>query len=699
MNNPIRRLAALIFLVLAAGLHAGAQKAPVLPGKYRAWLEEEVVYIITPIERQVFRDLTTDRERDLFVEAFWRHRDPTPGTEKNEFREEHARRIAYANKRFLGAGKPGWKTDRGKVYIILGEPMTTRSFTGTDAVMPCEVWSYQGVSAPGLPQEFDLLFFQKNHIGDYILYQPAGDGPWSLITNSKAEIGDYATAYEELTIIEPELARLSISLIPNDTVRSFPSLTSMALLQSLDAAAYRKVEDLWARKFKDYKGLVEVEYSANYIDSGSLLQVIQDPSGVPFVHFSMQPKTISVAEEGNGVTTDLTFNGILSDLQGRAVYQFDKKMPLRFSRDQFQKLRLRPFSFADLFPIVPGEYKLSVLMKNSVSKEFTTLEAAVKFPASFPVPRLSPPLLAFNAVRQAGPSAVPKPFVVRGFQIYGDPESTFVQKDGLHVFVQVLGLGPDLRANGSLRFVIEKDAKEFEAKPQGLAGNPDALNFLEVFPLAKYVPGYYRASVLLVDGTGKVLDRQSRDFQVVSADAVPRPWVNAQSVIEQGGQPGVDHILGLELLNLGDPSRALPRLEKARAAAPEKREYAVDLGRALFALGRMSDAWAVLQPFAGAAKGDLELALLVGRIEMALGRLDEAIAVFRAAIEGFGLNTQVLNDMGEAQARLGLKAEAIATWKKSLEADPSQPAIKEKIAALEKRTPAAASFAAGGQVG
>ena len=401
----------------------------------------------------------------------------------------------------------------------------------------------------------------------------------------------------------------------------------------------------------------------------------------------MQPRTISVAEEGNGVTTDLTFNGILTDLQGRTVYQFDKKVPFRFSREQFEKLRQRPFTFTDLFPIVPGEYKLSVLMKNSASKEFSTLEGTVKFPAAFPAPRLSPLLLGFNATRLASPAAGPKPFVVRDVQIFGDPESTFVAKDTLHVFVQVLGLGPGLKAEGSLRFVVEKDGREIEAKPQALAGNPDALNFIEVFPLAKYTPGYYRADVLLVDGSGKVLDRQARDFQIATADAIPRPWVNSQSLIDQGGPGRIDRILGRERLNLGDPAGALPRLEKAHAAEPQNRESAFDLGRALVALGRPGDAWAVLQPFAAAVKTDLDLAVLIGRVEMALGRFDEAIAVFRAALDGFGLSTIVLNELGESQARLGLKDEALATWKKSLEADPNQPAIREKIAALQKKMP------------
>ena len=88
---------------------------------YKKWLDEDVIYIITPEERQAFMQLSNDEERDNFIEAFWQRRDPTPDTPENEFKEEHYRRIEYANEHFA-AGIPGWKTDRGRIYIIYGQP-------------------------------------------------------------------------------------------------------------------------------------------------------------------------------------------------------------------------------------------------------------------------------------------------------------------------------------------------------------------------------------------------------------------------------------------------------------------------------------------------------------------------------------------------------------------------------------------------
>jgi len=131
-----KRAAAILSVVLLVSClvggpaSAGQKAAKVkLPEFYKKWLEEEVVYIIAPMERDVFLKLQTDRERDLFIEAFWKQREPTPGKAQNEFKIEHARRIAYAN-RYLGrdAPRPGWRTDRGRMYIILGEPGDIQRF-------------------------------------------------------------------------------------------------------------------------------------------------------------------------------------------------------------------------------------------------------------------------------------------------------------------------------------------------------------------------------------------------------------------------------------------------------------------------------------------------------------------------------------------------------------------------------------------
>jgi GWxTD domain-containing protein len=129
---------------------------------YRNWLEEEVIYIITAKERDVFQKLQTDKEREIFIEAFWKQRDPTLGTPRNEFREEFYQRRKYANE-FYGRGTPlpGWKTEQGRIYIILGPPLNIEDHTNINGVYPVQIWSYAGDPNYGLPVGFNIIFFKR----------------------------------------------------------------------------------------------------------------------------------------------------------------------------------------------------------------------------------------------------------------------------------------------------------------------------------------------------------------------------------------------------------------------------------------------------------------------------------------------------------------------------------------------------------
>src|SRR5580658_3358730 len=144
---------------------------------YKKWLEEDVVYIITDEERAAFKQLSNDEERDNFIEAFWQRRDPTPDTEENEYKEEHYQRIAYANEHFA-AGVPGWKTDRGRMYIVFGKPDEIDSHPsggtyerpmeeggGETSTFPFEDWRYRYIE--GIGQEVIMEFVDTCMCGEY----------------------------------------------------------------------------------------------------------------------------------------------------------------------------------------------------------------------------------------------------------------------------------------------------------------------------------------------------------------------------------------------------------------------------------------------------------------------------------------------------------------------------------------------------
>src|SRR5215467_12038375 len=170
---------------------------------YKKWLDEDVRWIITDEEKSAFMQLSNDEERDNFIEAFWQRRDPTPDTEENEFKEEHYRRIAYANEHFA-AGIPGWKSDRGRIYIVFGKPDEIESHPsggsyerpideggGETSTFPFEQWRYRYIEEIG--QEVIIEFVDTCMCGDYHMTMDRSEKDALLYTPNGG-----LTLYEEL---------------------------------------------------------------------------------------------------------------------------------------------------------------------------------------------------------------------------------------------------------------------------------------------------------------------------------------------------------------------------------------------------------------------------------------------------------------------------------------------------------------------
>src|ERR1700686_5523091 len=170
---------------------------------YKKWLNEDVVWIISDEERAAFKQLSNDEERDNFIEAFWQRRDPTPDTEENEYKEEHYQRIAYANEHFA-AGVPGWKTDRGRIYIVYGKADEIDSHPsggsyerpmeeggGETSTFPFEDWRYRYLE--GIGQEVLIEFVDTCMCGDYHMTIDRGEKDALLHTPNGG-----ATLYEQM---------------------------------------------------------------------------------------------------------------------------------------------------------------------------------------------------------------------------------------------------------------------------------------------------------------------------------------------------------------------------------------------------------------------------------------------------------------------------------------------------------------------
>ncbi len=679
-----------VALVLAAPAAAG-QKAvkPKLPENYKKWLDDEVVDIIAPMEREVFLKLQTDRERDLFIDAFWKQRDPNPDTPENEAKTEHYRRLAYVD-RYYGrdAPRPGRKTDRGRIYVILGEPRDIQRFEGKSQTYDTEVWFYQGLTNLGLPAGFNVVFFRENGHGEYRLYSPIGNGPQALIAGWTGG-PSYETAYEKLKEIEPELATVSMNLVPgeNDSVYGRPSMSSDLLLQRIESTPVRTVEAKYARKFLEYKDLVEVEYTANYIDSDSLLKVFLDPSGFYFVHYSVEPRRLSVNQYDDTFSTTLKVNGRVTTVDGRLVHQFDKAVSLRLSAEEMKSASRMPFDFQDMFPLVAGDYRVSVLIKNESSKEFTSIEQALRIPAAGPAVALTQPVLGYRAVR-LDPAAARKmkAFRLGPFQIYVQPNRVFAKQDTLAVAFQVNNASEALRASGEIRIEFLKDGQPFRDIRRKDADYPDPGNILEQVPLADFPPAHYTVRVSFAN-EGAELVSASEEFDLSFAESIPRPWFSSR-VLPDTSDPAYQVMMGSQLFNLGRYPEARIYLARAFARNPESEETAESLARACLAVGDPAEAARTLGAFVAPPKSPkYETLVLAAEAHKRLKELEPAVALLDQTIGRFGVNAALMNSLGECYEGLGKPQEALGAYEKSLQLSPDQPEVQKKAEALKKKAP------------
>jgi len=691
----LKRAAAVIFIsllgaLLAAPAASAAQKGqkPKLPENFKKWLDEEVVYIIAPMERDVFPKLQTDRERDLFIEAFWKQRDPTQGTPENEFKTEHYRRIAYAD-RYLGRDtpRPGWKTDRGRIYIILGEARDIQRFEGKSSTYDAEVWFYQGKTDLGLPAGFNLVFFKEGGHGEYKLYSPVGDGPQALLAGYFGG-PDYAGAYEKLREVEPSLAAVSLSLVPGEGGELYgrPSMSSDLLIQRVESAVARNVEAKYAQKFLQYKDLVEVEYTANYLDSDSLIKVFRDPSGPYFVHYAVEPRRLSVNQYEGKYTTTLKVNGRVTTADGRLVHQFDKIVSLNLGADEMNEASRAPFDFQDLFPLIGGDYSLSVLIKNEASKEFTSVEQALRIPQGGTAVQMTQPLLGYKVVRLDPAQRRMKAFRVGPFQIYCQPNRVFTRRETLAILFQLNGLSDELAAGGEVRFEFLKDGQPFRDIRRKPSDFPELPNVLEEISLADFPPAHYTVRASVANAGAEVVSA-SEEFDLSFAESVPRPWFSSR-VLPDPDDPVYAEILGAQFFNLGRIDEARVFLEKAFQRKPDSEDTATNLARVYRALQDPQAVVKTLGPFMipeKAAKYDTYL--LASEALKRTGEFGRAVELLDKAVTHYGVNAVLLNSTGECYEGLGRTKEALAAFEKSLVLSPDQPEVRKKAEALRKKAP------------
>jgi len=683
MKNKLIILLLFCFpLLLFTGIKKSSKE---LPERHRKWFKEEVVYIITPKEKEVFLKLESDRERDIFIEAFWKQRDPTPETNENELKKEHYRRINYANQMFGRAiATPSWKTDRGRIYIILGPPMNVQRFTSYTTIYPTEVWSYQQAPRGGLPPAFHVVFFDKKGLGEYVLYSPMNDGPQSLLIGYQSHPHDYFGAYQKLYDFNAFLARTSISLIPGEAVSpGQPTMSSDLLLQRINRVPQKEVKDIYADKFLKYKDIVEVEYTANYIGNENLVQVITNHSGTTFINYFIGLERLSLNLYQDTYYTDVKVNGLLTTLSGQIIYQFEKTYSVKLNQEQFEILRDSSFAIYDMFPLIPGNYKFSLLLKNTVSKEFTSFEKDIYISEDKGQVQMTSPLLAYGLKHSNLSSSSLIPFQINQGQLLCSPGNIFLKNDTLYVFFQIRGLNKNLRDNAKVNFTFFRGEEEFLTVSKKLNEYSETgEDILTDFSLKDFPGSNYKLVLSLSDQNNQQILTGSKYFSVSPVRQIARPQIFSKVTSSVKGAL-VPYIKGMQYLNKGDVIKGSELLERAFYQNPGIIDFALGLSRANLLLKRFEKIESILLPFLDNSNPIYEVLNYLAEAKKGLSQYEEAVKYYKDIISHFGLSLDILNSLGYCYYRLGDFSEARAAWKKSLEINPNQPEIKKSLDSIK----------------
>jgi GWxTD domain-containing protein len=321
-----------------------------LEGPYKKWFQEDVVYIISNEERQAWRHLATDEEREQFIEQFWLRRDPTPDTVENEFKEEHYRRIAYANQRYA-SGIPGWKTDRGRIYITYGPPDEIEDHSsggtyqrpqeqggGTTSVYPFQQWRYRYIEG-----------FGTNVIVEFV--DPTMTGEF----------------------------RMTMDPSEKEALQHVPAGVTFSRLQQYAQLLHPPVI-----KFKDLEAQVDSVIKFNILP----MQVhadylpVSETSVRTDITVQIENKDLQFQSSEGRQKAVVNLYGRVTSMSRRIVHVFEDTITVDSPDALFSELIKRSSLYHKSIPLAPGQYRLNVVVRDAVSGNMNNYELALNVPRS-----------------------------------------------------------------------------------------------------------------------------------------------------------------------------------------------------------------------------------------------------------------------------------------------------------------------------
>ncbi|MFW6129143.1 MAG: GWxTD domain-containing protein [Candidatus Aminicenantaceae bacterium] len=682
----------LFLFMISSYLFSGEtkKKAKDLPEKYREFLKI-TKYIITEEERETFLNLSLDRDRDILMDLFWKMRDPTPDTPRNEYREEHMRRINYANK-YLGRGSPreGWETDMGRIYIILGPPVSKEHFEGIKGIYPAQAWYYYGDVEKGLPSHFAIVFYRRGGFGEFKLYDPVSDGPESLLINSKfMDTTNYKELYDRIRELSPTLSLVSHSMIPGDVPMNYqPSPINNIIMANILESPKKDINTTYATNFLDYEGVVSTDYMTNYVESSSNVSIIRDPlMGFNFLHFSIAPEELSIDYYEPNDEYFCNFTLTVSLRKGEdVIFQYSKDYPFYFSPDELERVRSNGIAVEDSFPVVEGTYELNILVQNSVGKQFFTLKKNIEISGDSGNPQIIGPFLGYKLKEYQRDIHIPYKVLNRKLVI--DPKNTYSSSDEISLLFVLSNIDKELWSKGKVKINVN-GLKKLGPNKKSFTLNLNNYPFRRILTISHSLsaeelsPDYYEMDLSLVDKRGKIIESESSNFIVSSAEAVSHPIAHAKA-FPLSSSYLYYYMLARQHKNVNHYERAAKYFEEAYGLRPDFKKGLLEYADFLINIKKYDKCIEIIDPLKDDDNLKYQYYLLTGLAQMGMENYDEAIDSLLNGNKIYNSDTRLLNSLGICFYETGRKKEALNVLKASLDLNASQEKIKGLISEIEK---------------
>jgi GWxTD domain-containing protein len=494
---------------------------------YKDWLDKDVPWIITEQERAAFKKLTTDEERENFIELFWRRRDPDPDTDENEYREEYYERIAYANEHYT-SGIPGWKTDRGRVYIMYGKPdeLETHPSGGTydrpsyegggsTSTYPFEIWFYRYL--PGIGSGIEIEFVDPTGSGEYRIAR-SPDEKDALLHVPGAGL----TLSEQLGLTDKADRITGMGYGYGNgmgyTREQDSPFNRLQLLAQLSQAPQVKFTDMEGKLALTNPGVLEENPLTFDVRVDFYRQ--SDQRVITAVTVQTENKDLHFEDVGGLQRATMNIFGRIIAVSGKRVGIFEDSVVTTATAEELVEAKDRKSAYQKAIPLSPGVYKVEVVVRDVKTGATGVRKIGFEVPKYDPKQLGTSTLVLAAKLEKVDPSRDTGIFTIRGTKVIPNISGNFRRGAPVGIYMQVYNVGTDqttLRPSVDVQYVLTKDGKEIGKQKEDwndVADNGQSITLARLIDTSNLAPGQYGLEVRINDHVSGQTIKQSRDFSV-----------------------------------------------------------------------------------------------------------------------------------------------------------------------------------------